>query len=225
LLAGTYHSYALDLRGHGDSERPTSGYRMRDLAADVIAFMQEKGLARATVAGHSMGSFVAQQVALAAPERVAGLVLMGSATTPHNIVGIRKLQQAVDALTDPVPAAFVREFQASTIYQPLPADFLDQVVAASLKLPARVWRAVMAGLLATARPVRYGDHPMPTLICWGNRDTYFPRTEQDALTALLPQTIMKVYAETGHALHWERPTEFVRDLEEFLTQARARQAS
>jgi non-heme chloroperoxidase len=65
--------------------------------------------------GHSMGSFVAQQVALAAPERVARLVLVGSATTPRN-KGTVEFQQAANALDAPVPAEFVREFQVSTTY-------------------------------------------------------------------------------------------------------------
>ncbi|MGH8064004.1 MAG: alpha/beta fold hydrolase [Candidatus Entotheonellia bacterium] len=40
LMAPSYHVYALDQRGHGDSDRPASGYTMRDLAADVLAFME-----------------------------------------------------------------------------------------------------------------------------------------------------------------------------------------
>jgi len=224
LLPARYHVLALDQRGHGDTDRPARGYTMRELAADVLACMDAQGLARATVVGHSMGSFVAQQVAQAAPERVAGLVLIGSATTPRQIVSIFELQQAVDALTDPVPTAFVREFQTSTVYQPLPADFMARVVADSLKLPARVWRAVMAGMLATERLARLGDCPIPTLICWGDRDMYFPRAEQNALMAMLPHAVLKVYPETGHALHWERPGQFVRDLDDFLTQTALRNA-
>jgi len=67
LLPGNVRAFALSLRGHGDSDRPTSGYAMQDLAADVIAFMDAKRIVRATIVGHSMGSIVAQQVALAAP--------------------------------------------------------------------------------------------------------------------------------------------------------------
>jgi pimeloyl-ACP methyl ester carboxylesterase len=224
LLPARYHVVALDQRGHGDADRPARGYTIRDLAADVLACMDVLALTRATVVGHSMGSFVAQQVAHAAPERVAGLVLIGSATTPRQIVGIHELQQAVDALTDPVPTAFVREFQTSTVAQPLPADFMERVVADSHKLPARVWRAVMAGMLATDRLTGLGDRPLPTLICWGERDTYCPRAEQAALVAQLPDAVFKVYPETGHALHWERPGQFVRDLADFLTPTALRHA-
>jgi pimeloyl-ACP methyl ester carboxylesterase len=147
-LASSYHVYALDQRGHGDSDRPARGYTMPDFAADVVAFMDAMDLPSATVVGHSMGTFVAQQLALSAPERLAHLVLVGATANPRNSNGVLDLQQAVDALDDPVPAEFVHDFQASTAYQPLPDAFLDRVVAESLKLPARVWQATIAGFLA-----------------------------------------------------------------------------
>jgi non-heme chloroperoxidase len=215
-LARNYRAYALDLRGHGDSDRPATGYAMRDMAADVIAFMDAKGIARATVVGHSMGSFVAQQVAARWPERLARLVLIGSGTTPRNILGIAELASAVSSLRDPVPSEFAREFQLSTIYRPVPAEFLDEAVAVSLKLPARVWREAMTGMLATGPEARLGGSRVPTLILWGDRDAVFERSEQDALLAAVPSAVLKVYPETGHALHWERPEEFIRDLEGFL---------
>ena len=83
-LARDARVYALDLRGHGNSDRPKKGYQIRDLAADVLAFMDAKGIVRATIVGHSLGGFIAQQVALAAPRRVSQLVLVGTATTPRN---------------------------------------------------------------------------------------------------------------------------------------------
>ncbi len=88
-----------------------------------------------------------------------------------------------------MPAEFARAFQASTVYQPLPAAFMERVVEASLKLPARVWRAVMAGMLATDRPARLDDSRMPTLILWGDLDTAFPRSGQDTLAATLPNAV------------------------------------
>lgn len=73
LLARDRIVYALDLRGHGNSDRPDAEYHMRDLAADVLGFMDAQGITRATIIGHSMGGFVAQQVALSAPKRVSHL--------------------------------------------------------------------------------------------------------------------------------------------------------
>jgi len=218
LLAASYRVFALDQRGHGDSDKTAAAHAPKDLAADVIAFIEARGLAGVTVVGHSMGSFVAQQVALAAPGRVQRLVLIGSTTTPRTFEGILDLDRAVKALVDPVSTEFVREFQVSTIHQPVPAEFMDRVVAESLKLPAQVWHSAMDGMLATERAAGLAGTPLPTLILWGDQDTLCTRAEQDALVAMLPNATLKVYAETGHALHWERPAEFARDLQAFMKQ-------
>jgi pimeloyl-ACP methyl ester carboxylesterase len=187
---------------------------MDDFAADVVAFLDALDLPSATVVGHSMGSFVAQQVALTAPDRVSRLVLVGSAASPRN-PGTLELAQAINELDDPVPAEFAREFQNSTIYQPIPDDFLNRVVAESLKLPAQVWRTVLAGLMAI-HGNRLDQIQAQTLVLWGDQDTVFSRADQDTLMAGLRNAILKVYPETGHALHWERPAQFVRDLEDFI---------
>jgi non-heme chloroperoxidase len=218
LLRTSCRVFALDQRGHGDSDRPASGYAMRELAADVMAFMDAKGLPQATLVGHSMGSLVAQEVAFAAPERLARLVLVGSGTTLRN-EQMLEFQQAVDALHDPIPAEFAREFQVSTIHHPVPEDFLDAAVAESLKLPASVWRHALAGQLAVDYAAQLGRIQTPTLILRGDQDTVFAPAAQDALVAGLASVIVKVYPETGHALHWERPKEFARDLDDFVVSA------
>ena len=60
-------------------------------------------LERATIVGHSMGSFVAQQVAVSAPRRVERLVLVGSAPAFRTMSGVDEFAAAVYALEDPVP--------------------------------------------------------------------------------------------------------------------------
>ena len=72
LLPERYHAFAVDQRGFGDSERPDRGYGIEDLAADVRRFLDAVAVERATVVGHSFGSFVARRVAVAYPDRVAG---------------------------------------------------------------------------------------------------------------------------------------------------------
>jgi pimeloyl-ACP methyl ester carboxylesterase len=215
LFDANYHVYALDLRGHGNSERPANGYDVNNFAADVLAFMDAMNLNTATLVGHSMGSFIAQQVAYNAPQRVARLVLIGSATTVRN-QEVLDFQQAVNKLTDPVPAQFVREFQVGTAHEPLPKDFLEQVVTESLKLPASVWRAVLAGLLAHDSKHQLATIKVQTLILWGNKDAFFPQSEQQLLVTGLAKAVLKVYPDVGHSPHWERPQQIARDIEEFL---------
>jgi pimeloyl-ACP methyl ester carboxylesterase len=215
LLDNKYRLYIPDQRGHGESDHPARGYAMREFAADVVAFMDALNVRQATIVGHSMGSFVAQHVAVQAPERVNRLVLVGSATSIRNNV-VLELQREINGLSDSVPEKFVRDFQVSTIFHPLPQHFLDGVVKESLKSPARVWREVMAEMLSPAANAELKKIKAPTLILWGDKETIFPRSEQDLLAAALPNSVLKVYEDTGHALPWERPARFAKDLQEFI---------
>jgi pimeloyl-ACP methyl ester carboxylesterase len=216
LLPDSYRVYALDLRGHGRSDKPDSGYQMHDLAADVLAFMDAKGIVRATIVGHSMGGFVAQQVALAAPRRVSRLVIVSAATAPRTFAGIEEFKPMVDSLPDPVPYDFVREFQRSTVHQPVPEAFMTTVIAESLRLPARVWRGIMEGMMEADRAVALGRAGIPALVVWGEKDAWAPRAEQDSLVAMLRTATLKVYRDIAHAPQWEQPDEFARDLREFI---------
>jgi non-heme chloroperoxidase len=93
------------------------------------------------------------------------------------------------------------------------------VVSESLKLPARVWRDYMEQAALSidhdyVLPLREID--VPTLMLWGEEDPLFPREEQERLAGAIPDAALKVYPETGHAVHWERPEQVVGDLEEFM---------
>jgi pimeloyl-ACP methyl ester carboxylesterase len=70
----------LDQRGHGESQAPAGPYGREDLAADVSAVIRSLGTGRFVLVGHSMGGIVAMTTALAHPEQVAGLVLIGTAS-------------------------------------------------------------------------------------------------------------------------------------------------
>ncbi|MCK6211932.1 alpha/beta hydrolase [Georgenia sp. EYE_87] len=215
LLPPELHVLAPSQRGHGDSSRPDDGYTTDDFAGDVLSLLDAVGLERATIVGHSGGSFTARRVAQLAPGRVTRLALLGSAPTALTD-GTRELRDAVLSLTDPVPDEFAREFQASTIYRPVPAEFLERVVAESLKLPARVWTAALDGLLGHDDSAELARVGAPTLVLWGDKDGLFTREDQESLVAALPDARLVAYPETGHALHWERPEEVARDLVDFL---------
>jgi non-heme chloroperoxidase len=217
LLSPAYHAFALTQRGHGDSDKPQCCYTPEDFTADVDAFMDVVGLEEATVVGASTAALFAQRMALSYPHRVGRLVLVGPQTPANE--AISGFREEVQALEDPVPPEFVRAFQESTIYQPVPQEFLDTVVSESLKLPARVWRDYMEQAVLSidqdyVLPLRKID--VPTLILWGEQDPLFPREEQERLAAAIPGATLKVYPETGHAVHWDRPEWVVRDLEAFV---------
>lgn len=213
LLPG-YHTYAIDQRGHGDSDRPTSGYTTDSLAADVAAFLDIAGVKQAVIVGHSMGSLVARRVAELFPERVSHLILIGAVLAANDAV--RELQAAVRDLDGPVPTEFVRDFQRSTIHAPVPEPFLARVIDESLKLPARVWRSALGGVFSTDDLADLGQIAAPTLVLWGERDAYFLRDEQEQLARAIPGARLTIYPETGHAPHWEHPERVAGDIDAFL---------
>jgi pimeloyl-ACP methyl ester carboxylesterase len=218
-----YRTFALDQRGHGDSDRPLTGYTLDDFAADVVAFLGAVGIGRATIVGHSMGSLIARRVALTYPDRVGRLVLIGAILGANELVGA--LRAAVQDLVDPVPEQFVRAFQQSTLHTAVPEAFLDRVVQESLKLPARAWQRVLDGIFAAPDVDRLGQIAAPTLLVWGEHDAFFSREEQEHLAAAIPGARLTVYPETGHAPHWERPERVAHDIVSFLRETAPAQQS
>ena len=217
LLSPEYHAFALTQRGHGGSDKPQCCYTPQDFAADVNAFMDAVGFEEATVVGASTGALFAQRAALSYPRRVGRLVLIG-AQTPAN-EAVMGLVEEVRALEDPVPPEFVREFQESTIYQPVPQEFIEAVILESLKLPARVWRDYLEQAVLSIDHdyvLELCEIEAPTLMLWGEQDPLFPREEQERLAEAITGASLTVYPDTGHAVHWDRPEWVVRDLEEFM---------
>jgi non-heme chloroperoxidase len=223
LLSPSYHAFALTQRGHGDSDKPECCYTPPDYAADVEAFMEAVGIDEATLVGASTGALFAQRATLSYPRRVSRLVLIAAQTPVQENEALSGLRQEVSALEDPVPPEFVRGFQESTIYHPVPQEFLETAISESLKLPAHVWRDYLEqAALSIDRDyvVELGEINVPTLILWGEQDPLFPREEQERLAAAIPGATLKVYPESGHAAHWERPEWVVRDLETFMKETR-----
>lgn len=220
-LPASVRAYALTQRGHGDADRPLTGYGPHHHAADVAAFLDAMGLDAAVVVGHSGGSYSAQQFAVDHPERTLGLVLIGAFDT-FRTADVYELQSVIDELTDPVDPGFVREFQESTIAEPVPAAFIDRIVTESRKLPARVWQAWLREMLAAVPPTEAGAIEAPTVILWGDQDAYCSRASQDALLAAIRGSRLVVYEGGGHCPHWERPARAAKEIIAFAQQHRAR---
>ena len=217
-LPTTVRAFAITQRGHGDSDRPDSGYRYVDMSDDLGAFMDAMRLPSAVIVGHSMGSMVAQRFAIDHPDRVAGLVLAGAFATLQDHPAITDfVNTTIAGITDPIDRQMVREFQTSTLARAIPPAMLDTAVNESLKVPARVWRQTFRGFLDTPDfSDELGAVSAPTLIVWGDRDSYATRSDQDRLIDALPHARLLTYEGTGHALHWEDPDRFASDLAEFV---------
>lgn len=222
LLSREYRAIVPDQRGHGDSDKPESGYTADDYAADVDALMEALGVERAVLVGDSSGGLIAQRVALDYPHRVSHLVLIGVPTTLAGNEAVTEWREMVRALEDPVPREFVEGLWERVVHDPLPEEFMETAVSESLKVPARVWRDYWDGVaLITDDTDRLGGIEAPTLILWGEGDTLLPREEQEWRAATIPDATLRAYPETGHLAHWVRPEWVARDIESFLRETSA----
>lgn len=212
LLPPQFRVIALDARGHGESERPAAGYRIEDMADDVLLFMDALKIPSAMIVGHSMGSFVAQAIADRAPARVTSLVLMAGGPALDNPI-VRALCATIAGFSDPVDRDFVREFQYSTVLAAVPEAFMLNAIANSERMPARVWKEVAKGFLeyrpAPARP------RVRTLVIGGRKDAVFSVEEHVELARQFDARL-ELFDDIGHALHWEDPRAFAQALRTFL---------
>ncbi len=214
LLPATVHAMAMDQRGHGDADKPTVGYSVEDFAMDVVAFMDAVGISSAVLLGSSSGGYIAQQVAVTSPDRVAGLVLVGS---PRSLRGRPPFAGEVDQLTDPVDARWVREFLTwFPRFHQVPQWYLDDRVRDGVAMPALVWRESLTGVITARPPTEIGTITAPSLIVWGARDQLLTREDQQALAAAISGSRLIVYEDTGHLVLWEQPERVAGDLTAFV---------
>ena len=175
LLPRTIHAVAMDLRGHGDADKPAAGYTLAEVAADVAAFMDAAGVPSAVLLGSSSGGYVAQQVAVTSPHRVTGLVLVGS---PRSLQGRPPFADEIDQLTDPVDAAWVRKTLTwFPRFHHVPSWYVDDRVRDGTRMPSHVWRQALAGLVSARPPTDMATITAPALILWGARDKLLTRAD------------------------------------------------
>lgn len=223
FLPDSLRVIAVSLRGHGDSDRPESGYRAKDFAGDVTALLDGLGISRVVAVGHSSAGLVAQRLAIDDPERTAGLVLESSFSTLRGREDLQEIVATMIAsLQDPIDPAFVTRFQSGTILRPVPEPFLHAMVQESLKMPARVWREAFSGVLLEDHTPELAGIRTTTLLIWGDGDDLVSRQQQQALQSAVAGAQLIVYPGVGHTPHWEDPARFAGDLVTFVTSLRRR---
>ena len=121
-----YRVIAYDARGHGASDPAPSpeAYTYPDLAGDLVALLDERGVERATLAGASMGAHTLLRFALEHPERVAALVVITPAYTPDRDPGLERW----DRLSDGLRSGGVEGFVAAYGEPPVPERWRETVL-------------------------------------------------------------------------------------------------
>ncbi len=211
------HLFALDQRGQGGSSLPQAPvcrqapercFEMKDLARDVVAFMDAEGIRRASVVGHSMGSFVAQEVALRYPRRTDRVVLLASSTTGQNnptladyVLGQVEGPWRDSLLTqgyswpqdaysltpltaDPDAVEWMKTFWDADPVAPL--SLVEAIATETASVPLGTWLGETKALLTTDNSRRLRHLKAPTLVLWGAQDPiFYASPDQDSLIAAL----------------------------------------
>ncbi|MGO6747591.1 alpha/beta fold hydrolase [Rhizobium ruizarguesonis] len=220
FLPQNFAVFAPSLLGHGRSSKPKQAYPIEGYADNVLEFMHLMGVEKAAVVGHSMGSFVAQCMALSKPDRVSGLVLIGSAVTADNSA-LRSVHEETLGFEDPVSSDFVWGFQGGTCVGPVDSSMsMEDIVNESSLLPAHVWSSALKGLI-DYRPADFDGRVLrsletPTLVLGGCMDEIFVEAAQRKLADMLPNSEIWLDALCGHSPNWEKSQRTAAQIAKFL---------
>ena len=213
-----YHVYMPDLRGHGYTEKPETGmYTVGDYAGDIAAFMEAKGIEKADIVGHSMGSAAAQAFLLTFPEKCGHVVLVSS--SPVRARGVGTYEMAITLGEDEHPSD---EFMDSWYVNPNPVDeeFLSYEMKESQRLDANAWTCIGAGSAVMDLTILYPymDTSIPVLILYGSADSFTNPEEQEELKAAFSHADYITYDGIGHNIQWEIPEQCAEDILAFIAQ-------
>ncbi|MDQ2683984.1 MAG: alpha/beta hydrolase [Chloroflexota bacterium] len=211
-FAALYQVVRIDLRGFGESWRGPEAYRA---AEDVLAVMDELGLARFHVLGVSLGSQVAIDVAVIAPERVTGLVAVSARCGTPAGDQLKDAWADVDRIYEEqgIDAAVEREAQMWVDGHGRPAGTVDPVFRERLN---RLNRAVFLREdtedneedIDPPAADRLAEIAAPTLVMWGQYDFPVYAEAGAHLAATIPGAQALVIADSAHLPNNEQPATF-----------------
>ena len=222
ILSRRYRVHALDLPGFGSSSKPpTAPYDARWFAETVRETMDALGIARAHVAGNSLGGKVALELGLQAPERVRSLVLLCPA-----VAFVRRPYHPLVRLAVPEVGIVPHQFTRAIIEDRFWALFADRdrIDPSVCDTVVEEFRRTYASpgarvaFLAAARRLyldepfgRGGFYPrlaqlaVPSLFIWGSHDTVTPASLGDHVARWLPSAEQVVLDDCGHVPQIEHP--------------------
>jgi len=209
--------YALDQRGHGGTSMPAiecaphpeDCFSPAAFASDVIAFMDQKSISKAYIVGHSMGSIIAQELALEYPSRIRGMVLIGSFINGKTSVALNDymIDDIIDGVwktalekgpgfrwptdaylvkpTDLDPE-LVKWIKTDWVVDPISdPNLLAAIYPETMDTKLGVWIGVLYGLRNLNNTERLKKLSVPALVLWATQDNFFPMSDQDEIRKAL----------------------------------------
>jgi pimeloyl-ACP methyl ester carboxylesterase len=220
MLAQHFQVVVFDHRGFGESDSPPGPYTTAQLARDALAVLDAAEIESAHVTGISLGGMVAQELVLAAPERVHKLVLCS--TTGGGPTAVPMPQQTVELMgrashLDPEEA--LQRFVTNALSPDAPAELVEEIVAYRAANPPDPpgWYAQAGAGAEHDAMSRLGEIRVPTLVVHGTADNVVDVGNARLLADAIGGARLELFEGVGHLLPWERPQEFTALVEEFLS--------
>jgi len=212
-LPKEYHAYALDQRGHGQSEKPGS-YQLADFVEDIYAFSRKMGIKRFTYVGHSLGGKIGYKFALDHPDMLKAMFLVAPAPA-HDFIPSNERSAFLGFVT----AAFgspegLRGFLGQTTNPPSEQVLNEMIDDATAADPA-AREEIAAWWVGTDLEPQLGDISVPTLILAGAKDDLpldFERRYADAIKGCR----FEVFEDDGHYMPQESAQKVVDLLTSFI---------
>lgn len=161
-FAKKHHVVALDLRGHGESDKPDEDYSIDGFVEDIIWLIDELGLEKPVIVGHSMGGCIAMNLARKHPDVASAVVLIDSPIVPlpEALTDVRA--QLFAGFDSPayaeVAAGFAREFFFDANTSPEIAEHLMSTIGAPQRVTLTALRSALSPENQKAGPI-----PVPSL--------------------------------------------------------------
>jgi pimeloyl-ACP methyl ester carboxylesterase len=211
-LSQSHSVYALDMFGHGDSEKPPKNLLVEDYARSVVQFMDRMKIEKAMVCGNSVGALIAVELGAAFPQRAEKLVLVGCpARDPWERMERLALSAlGFDAQGNPHPLSLTD--LKMTYARPTPelAAWFNQ-----LRAKAGVWvkKTMIAISLYDPFP-KFPKIKCPTLVLFGDQDI-LKEKEKEILKGIKGAKSV-ILPDAGHVPQMDQPEEFFKVVSQFL---------
>ncbi len=222
-LSARHRVIAVDLRGHGDSEKVQYGHTVPQYARDVDQFIEALGLARPVLLGWSMGALVAfEYIRQFGTGGIRALIDVDEAASDfkwdgwaHGFLDLPTLHSLMTAVQDDKDA-FIKSLVPDMFHQaPAPED-LEWMISASGQLPIGPLSAILFDQTVQDYRDVLSTIDVPTLICWGEHDTLLPVSGAPYMHEHIPGARLELFDESGHCPFLEESDKFNREVGAFL---------
>ncbi len=216
-FANNFRVITLDLRGHGKSAKPPGPYSMAMFTEDTARLIKELGTDPAHILGISLGGMVAFQLAIDHPDLVRSLIIVNS--TPEMVTRTLKEKTAIWQRL-----LIVRLMGMRKMGQVLGDRFLPRPDQAELREifierwaenDKSAYLEAMKAVIGWSVIEKLGEISCPALIVGSDGD-YFPTSDKETYTKMIPGAEMVIVKDSLHALPAEKPAEFNKIVIDFL---------